>query len=117
MTSAPQDDDRTEWDLAWANRPIRRLATPVRIDVRLFPEWGEPTEVHIVAAPPQYAERIYPQTETCPVCGDPTSDRHRLLVKLYPNFSNGLSIGIDAWAHVKCLAACEEVPGPAPIPW
>ena len=113
----PDDIDRSEWDRAFADQRLRRLATPARIDVRLFPEWGEPTAVEITAVPGEFVDRFSPRTETCPVCGTSTSPDSRVVVSLYPTFSNGTSIGIAAWAHVDCFATCEELPGPGRIPW
>ena len=58
-TEVPIDDDRTEWDSAWRNRPLRRLVNPIQIDVTPTPngDWGDVTHVEIVSDPPQYAER------------------------------------------------------------
>jgi hypothetical protein len=117
VTPKPEDDDRRDWDRAWASQKLRRLATPARIDVRPVSEWGEPTEVQIVEAPREFSDGLNAQSQICPVCGRTTSSEIRQLVSVLPTFSNGLSVGVIAWAHVDCLAACEELPGPAPIPW
>ena len=113
----PEDVDRSEWNRAWASQTLRRLSTPARVDLQLFPEHGAPTDVQLVAVPSEFADRVYIRFETCPVCGNATSDQSRLLVTLYPSFRNGFSYGVSAWTHAHCLASCEELPGPAPIPW
>jgi len=45
------DDDRTEWDEAWRNRPLRQLVCPVQIDVTPTPNhtFGNVTHVDIAA--------------------------------------------------------------------
>ena len=119
MTPESRDDDRTQWELAWRDRPLRRIALPVRIDVRPSPnpEWGEPTVVLGAAAPPEFADRVAIGSEICPVCGVRVAAGARLAVILWPEFSRGAGIGVGAWAHIACFAACEEAPGRAPIPW
>jgi len=119
-TEIPIDDDRTEWDNAWRNRPLRRLVNPIQIDVTPTPngDWGDVTHVEIVSDPPQYAERAWRQNDICPMCGRATTDdSSRIAVTIYPYFSKGFSYGRAAWTHESCFATCEEVPGPAPVPW
>jgi hypothetical protein len=114
------DDDRTEWDNVWRNRPLRRLVGPVQIDVAPSPnhDWGDVTRVDIAIDPPQFESGVWRKDEICPVCGRATSTKEsRVAVTIYPYFANGVSFGLGAWAHESCYASCDEVPGPAPVPW
>ena len=113
------DDDRTEWDNAWRNLPLRRLVNPIQVDVAptADADLGEPTHVDIVADPPQYAERMWRTDDVCPICGRGTSDDgSRVAVTIYPYFLNGFSYGRGAWAHQLCFDSSEEVAGPSPVP-
>jgi hypothetical protein len=112
-------DDQSAWDHAWAAQPVRRLPGETRLDpVFTRPaEWGEPVEIEIQTNPPEFADRLWRQSEVCPVCGCDTGSDDRLPVAIYPRFTNGLSIGIGAWAHQVCLAACEPSPGACHVPW
>ena len=108
------DDDRTEWDAAWQNRPLRRLVNPVQIDVSPTPNdnWGDVTRVNISIDPPQFEHFNWRKDDICPVCGQTTTgESSRLAVSIHPYFSNGSSYGLGAWAHESCFASCEEVPG------
>ena len=114
-----EEDDRAEWDRVWRARPLCRLVNPVQIDVSLTadPALGEVMRVEIAADPPQYAGAIWRQTEVCPACGEVTSPEARIAATVYPHFDSGVSYGLPCWVHQSCLAACEEVAGPAPVPW
>ncbi|MFN2510543.1 MAG: hypothetical protein ABR568_03755 [Pyrinomonadaceae bacterium] len=114
------DDDRTAWDTAWRDRPLRRLVNQVQIDVSPTPndDWGDITQVDIAIDPPQFETSVWRKDDICPVCGRTTTgESSRLAVNIYPYFSKGFSYGLGAWAHESCFASCEEVPDPAPIPW
>ena len=113
------DDDRTEWDEAWRNRPLRQLIRPVQIDVAPNPNhtFGNVTRVDIAADPPQYLNSEWRKVDICPVCGAATSIDSRIAVSIYPYFESGFSYGLSAWAHKSCFATCKEIAGPAPIPW
>lgn len=114
-----EDEDRTEWDRAWRERPLRRLVNPVQIDVAPTgdPAWGEVARVEIAADPPQFANTGWRNSEICPVCGKATPTDNRIAATIYPYFESGFSYGLPCWVHGDCLAACEEVAGPAPVPW
>jgi hypothetical protein len=114
------DDDRTAWEAAWRERPLRRLVDPVQIDVSPTPNdnWGDITRVDIAIDPPQFEGSGWRKDDICPVCGcTTTGESSRLRVTIFPYFSKGFSYGLAAWAHESCFAVCEEVPGPAPVPW
>ena len=114
------DDDRTAWDAAWRGRPLRRLVNPVQIDVSPSPneDCGDITRVDIAIDPPQFEGSVWRKDDICPVCGHTTTgESTRLAVSIYPYFSKGFSHGLGAWAHKSCFAECQEVPGPAPVPW
>ena len=119
-TESSIDDSRTEWDNAWRSQPLRRLVNPIQIDVSPTPKdnWGTVTHVDIVSNPPQFADSGWRENDICPMCGfTTTGDSSRLAVTIYPYFSKGFSYGRGAWAHQSCFLACEEIPGPAPVPW
>jgi hypothetical protein len=114
-----EDEDRTEWDRVWRERPLRQLVNPVQIGLAPTADlgWGEVVRVEIAADPPQFADPGWRSSETCPVCGKATSTDHRIAATIYPYFESGFSYGLPCWVHAACLAACEEVAGPAPVPW
>ena len=120
-TDVSIEDDRTEWDNAWRNRPLRRFVHPIQIDVAPTSDadhWGDVTHIDIVSDPPQYAGFGWRENDICPLCGRTTiHDGSRIAVTIYPYFSKGFSYGRAAWAHESCFAMCEEIPGPAPVPW
>jgi len=112
--------DRTEWDNAWRNLPLRRVVDPIQVDVAPTPhaDLGEPTHVDIVADPPQYAEPGWRPNDVCPICGRGTNDdTSRLAVTLFPYFANGFSYGRPSWVHQSCFDSCEEIADPSPVPW
>ena len=51
------------------------------------------------------------------MCGMNTFVGRRIAVSIFPYFANGFSFGLAAGAHEPCFAACEPIPGPAPVPW
>lgn len=113
------DDDRTEWDEIWRNRPLRQLVNPVQIDVAPTEDdtWGKVMRVEIAADPPQFVDLGWRKTEICPVCGMTTSTGLRIAVTIYPYLASGFSYGLGCWVHEPCFADCEEIAGPAPVPW
>ena len=117
--SLNEDEDRTEWDRVWRERPLRQLVMPAQIDVApaADPAWGCVVRVEIAADPPQYADTIWRDSEVCPVCGGAASSDRRIAATIYPHFESGFSYGLPCRVHEACLAACKEVAGPAPVPW
>lgn len=117
--SIDEDEDRTEWDRVWRERPLRQIVKPVQIEVAPTPNpaWGRVVRVEIAADPPQYADTIWRNSEGCPVCGEATTSDRRIAATIYPYFESGFSYGLPCWVHEACFAACEEIAGPAPVPW
>jgi hypothetical protein len=113
------DDDRTEWDKAWRERPLRRLVNPVPVDVAPTPDpaWGKVLRVDVAADPPQFTDRCWRKSEVCPVCGEVATSENRIAASIYPYFEIGFSYGLYCWVHEACLLSCEEIAGPAPVPW
>jgi hypothetical protein len=113
------DDDRSEWDDVWSTRPLRQLVNPVQIAVAPTADhaWGKVIRVEIAADPHQFAGLGWRETEICPVCGVTTSTGLRVAATIYPYFASGFSYGLGVWVHEPCFAACEEIAGPAPVPW
>lgn len=115
-----EDEDRGEWDRAWSESPLRRLVTPVQIEVMPSsdPGWGKVVRVDIAADPVEYADDIgYRNTDGCPVCGDAVPSGHAIPATIHPYFEGGFSYGLPCWVHEACLESCEEVEGTAPVPW
>jgi hypothetical protein len=114
-----EDEDRTEWDRGWRERPLRQLVNPVQIDVAptADPAWGKLVRVEVAADPPQFSDTGYRNSEICPVCGDVTSAYNQIAATIYPYFDGGFSYSLPCWVHEACLVSCEEIAGPAPVPW
>lgn len=114
-----EDVERTEWDRAWRERPLRQLVNPVKINVapNTDPAWGEVERVEIASDPPQFLNPDWRDSDICPVCGKATADDQRIGASLYPYFTSGFTYGLPCWVHEVCLLACAEIAGPAPVPW
>jgi len=115
----PEHDDRTAWDEAWASMPHRRLLAPPQVDVsssfgRAF---GELVSVTISEDPPEYSDKPWRKSETCPVCGATTAGTNRLAASLHPTFANDFSYSMGVWVHQSCFEKCPDAETPTPIPW
>jgi hypothetical protein len=113
------NEDRTAWDQAWRAMPHRRLESPPRIEFNrgFLDQFGDLVSVTISLDPPEYSERAWRESESCPVCGDTTAGAERLPATLYPNFASGRSYGLGVWVHRACFENCRDTGEPAPIPW
>jgi hypothetical protein len=114
-----EGEDRAEWDRAWRERPLRRLVNLPQINVAPTADhtWGKVVRVEVAADPPQFVDSGLRNSGICPVCGRGTSSDCRIAATLYPYFEGGFSYGLPCWLHGPCFASCEEVAGPAPLPW
>lgn len=114
-----EDEDLVKWNRVWRERPLRRLLIPPQIDVvpTADHDWGKVIRVDVAADPPQFVGSGFRDSEICPVCGNVASSDYRIAATLYPYFESGFSYGLPCWIHEPCLASCEEVAGPAPVPW
>jgi hypothetical protein len=114
-----EDEDRTEWDKAWRECPLRQLVNLAQIDVTptADADWGKVIRVEIVADPPQFADTGWRNSDICSVCGNVTSADNRIAATIYPYFDSGFSYGLPCWVHEACLLSCEEIAGPALVPW
>src|SRR5262249_29131154 len=83
----PLGEDRTAWNQAWGSMPHRRLLTQPKVDVfgrkvdvpsRSGPGVDELVEITISENPPEYSDRVWRQSEICPVCGEATVETARL---------------------------------------
>jgi len=119
------DDDlhyRKEWDLAWRSRTQRQLpAAPQTYfrDIDLFqgPALGPPVAFTISDDPPEFAGRIFRQSEICPVCGHSTAGQPRVAASMHLTFEIGFSPTLGVWAHTTCFEQCPDTGQRAPIPW
>lgn len=116
---ATENDDRTAWNQAWASMPHRRLLAPPKIDVAgIFgSSFGEVVSVTISENPPEYSDKPWRPSETCPVCGATTGGTRRLPACLHTAFANGFSYGLGVWVHQSCFESCPDAEEPTPIPW
>src|SRR5262245_45030980 len=109
------EDDRRDWDRAWAAMPHRCLASSPKIDLS---EYGEVASATISLNPPQFSQKVVRVSESCPVCGVTTAGTARLCASLHPVFDNGLGgLGLGVWVHERCFEECLKSERPAPIPW
>jgi hypothetical protein len=111
--------DRAEWDRAWSAMPHRRLLNPPTIDVAgdLGSGCGKVVSVTISEDPPQFSDKPWRESETCPVCGASTAGMRRLPATLHPTFANGFNYGAGVWVHPSCFERCPDAGEPPPIPW
>jgi hypothetical protein len=112
-------DDRTKWNRAWAEMPCRRLTSPpgFGVDCDLLSGFGEPISGAISEDPPQFRDRVWRESERCPICGGSTVGVDRLAATIHPRWPNGLRVGIGVWVHPACFERCPMADEPAPIPW
>jgi hypothetical protein len=117
------DEERIAWDHAWRVMPHHRLLSPPSIDVRagLAEHFGDVVAVTISLVPPEYGwlfnQRAAPESETCAVCGQETSEPTRLSAMVNARFESGFRCGLGAWVHRSCFETCPEVGEPPPIPY
>src|SRR5262245_16674808 len=99
--------------------PHRRLLTPPMIDVggSFGASCGEVVSVTISEDPPQFSNKAWRRSDSCPVCGAPTVAAQRLPASLHPVFANGLRYCLGVWVHRPCFACCPDAAEPTPIPW
>jgi hypothetical protein len=119
MTAAEDtpDDHRAEWDGLWTGRTQRQLRPPYNLGVALDSQFGALTSVTISEAPAEVIDRLWFETQLCPVCGKSTAGVPRLAASLNLTFDCGISYGQTVWAHVACFESCPDTGLPAPIPW
>lgn len=111
---------REEWDRSWRAMPHRRLSFPPKVRLRSDPtggRYGEPVAFTISQDPPEFCDRVWRESERCPICGERTVGEERLTASLHPTWANGLSIGVGVWVHRTCFERCPNAGEPAPIPW
>jgi hypothetical protein len=111
--------DRAEWDRAWRAMPHRRVATLAELGGggNLIGRFGQPESATLSLDPPRFVERVWRESECCPVCGGSTAAADRLPASLHPQWANGLSVGIGVWVHRTCFESCAVADEPTPIPW
>lgn len=112
-------DDRMDWDRAWRAEPHRQIIDPVlpkRI-ITEFARWGPLKFVTVCLDPLQYSDRVYRQTEICPICGSSTIGSARIPASLNLEYVNGHGIFIGVWVHDSCFDRCPMHDSPKTIPW
>jgi hypothetical protein len=116
-------DDREEWDRLWGARTLHLIPGGCKLLFR-----DAPLTVKAAAIsddPPQFAARIFRETEHCPVCGESTSGCLRVAATLTMEYEMPpdwpwklpLRIRRGVWAHQSCFERCQDTGRPAGIPW
>jgi hypothetical protein len=75
--------------------------------------------------PPEFADRVWRESEVCPVCGETTADCPRVAATLTLEYEKPVdwsfkcepSFGMGVWGHESCFERCEDTLRPAGIPW
>ena len=114
---ATSDDDREEWDRLWSGRTQCQLRPPYNLGVRLDSRFGGLVSVTVSQVPVEVLDRLWFETQLCPVCGVLTVGAPRLAVQLNLVFESGLRLGQCAWVHTGCFESCPDTGMPSPIPW
>src|SRR5262245_21884507 len=121
MTAEQGDDpdDRAEWDRLWSSTTQRSLPSVPKVGVKLSIGSSPVTvvEVTISADPNEFSDRVWRQSDVCPVCGQSTAGETRLATSLDVILENGLMYGVGVWTHRSCFERCPDTGVPAPIPW
>jgi hypothetical protein len=117
--ASPVGEDRAEWDRLWRMMPHRRLPSPPKAVSRVSPldRLGDAVSCSISQDPPQFRDRMWRESDRCPICGERTSDQDRLPATLHPRWESGFNVGLGVWVHRACFEGCPDMAEPAPIPW
>jgi hypothetical protein len=112
-------EGREEWDRDWRVMPHRRLSSPPKtgLSSNALGRFGNPISFTISQDPPQFCDRVWRESECCPICGERTSGEARLAASLHPGWASGLTVGIGVWVHRTCFESCPDTGENAPIPW
>ena len=108
----------SEWETAWRARTDRQLPRVCKFDLPVtLGLAGELVSVTISAAPTAFAERVWCQSDNCPVCGCSTVGLSRTKVALDIQWAEGFGCFVGAWAHDGCLVGCPVIGPAVHIPW
>jgi hypothetical protein len=113
------DDDRKDWDRAWSAAPHRQLLDISKFDFsgRLKMDLGDVIDVTLTVAPTEYADGLFIEDDSCPICGAATVGNERTCISVNPVFAKIPNLCFGAWAHTSCLENCPITDKPTPIPW
>jgi hypothetical protein len=98
---------------------LRRLSLPPSDLVvgDLILRFGPTVAITVSQDPPQFAHKVWRESENCPVCGIHTAAAERLPASIHLKWANGLAVGIGVWVHRTCFESCAVADGDAPVPW
>ena len=108
--------DRPEWDRTWRPMSHRRLTAPPQFPIH-YAHFGTLISTTISQDPPEFADFLIRESETCPICGHSTRNALRWPASIHPTWESGLRVGIGVWVHRKCFESCPFTDEPAPVPW
>jgi ribosomal protein L37AE/L43A len=83
----------------------------------LIDRFGAVVVATISRCPPRYVERVWRESDSCPICGETTAGADRLAASLFPTLASGFRYGVGIWVHRTCFETCDDTAEPAPIPW
>ncbi len=112
--SGPVSDE--EWESAWRAR-LDRLPNGCKVDVAASWPHAAVASVTVSASPPEFADRVWCESDVCPVCGGSTAGQPRCKASLDVQFADGFGLFVGAWAHAGCLDAGPVVGPAAHVPW
>ncbi|MCI0742676.1 MAG: hypothetical protein L0Y72_26885 [Gemmataceae bacterium] len=93
------DDYREEWDRRWGAKTQRVRPAGCNLDLSHF-QFGNVSSVTISADPVEFADRVWRESELCPVCGKSTASQPRVAATLNVCAEIGLKLGIGVWAQI-----------------
>jgi hypothetical protein len=83
----------------------------------LIDHFGAVVAATICQCPSQYIEKVWRESDACPICGEATAGAERLVALLFRTHASGFGHGVGVWVHRSCFETCPETGEPAPIPW
>lgn len=115
-----EDDDRTEWDAAWAQMEARDFPQAAGNE---FLEWfrddfGAAISARLSPIPAQYRQKMRPQVNICPVCRESTETSDDLIdVVFSPRFERFDALSTGARVHSGCYQKLPISKDPPPVLW
>src|SRR5437764_122499 len=86
----PDEVDREMWDTAWRARKDCGLPDGCKLELSSSkPSFGAPMMVTVAADPPEFADRVWRQSDVCPICGESTLNRVRIGAMLDVQYEGG----------------------------
>ena len=117
--------DREEWDRLWGGKTLRLLPGECGLHLSSPFEFLKVKAAALSDDPPEFATRVWRESELCPVCGESTAGCRRVAAHLTVEYERPVvwpfmcepSFWWGVWAHESCFDRCQETGRPADIPW